>query len=139
MKNVYVIGVFDLFHFGHVELLRRAKELGDRLIVAINGDEMVASYKRRPFLSEQDRLKVVKACRYVDDAFIIHEYDNKEYIKKYDIDIIVHGDDWDGEGYLKQIRVTPEFLEEHHVSMVYLPYTKGISTSELVEKIKASK
>ena len=130
MKNVYVIGVFDLFHFGHVELLRRAKELGDRLIVAINGDEMVASYKRRPFLSEQDRLEVVKACRYVDDAFIIHEYD---------IDIIVHGDDWDGEGYLKQIRVTPEFLEEHHVSMVYLPYTKGISTSELVEKIKASK
>ena len=114
MKNVYVIGVFDLFHFGHVELLR-------------------------PFLSEQDRLEVVKACRYVDDAFIIHEYDNKEYIKKYDIDIIVHGDDWDGEGYLKQIRVTPEFLEEHHVSMVYLPYTKGISTSELVEKIKASK
>ena len=113
MKNVYVIGVFDLFHFGHVELLRRAKELGDRLIVAINGDEMVASYKRRPFLSEQDRLEVVKACRYVDD--------------------------WDGEGYLKQIRVTPEFLEEHHVSMVYLPYTKGISTSELVEKIKASK
>ena len=83
MKNVYVIGVFDLFHFGHVELLRRAKELGDRLIVAINGDEMVASYKRRPFLSEQDRLEVVKACRYVDDAFIIHEYDNKEYIKKY--------------------------------------------------------
>lgn len=60
MKNVYVIGVFDLFHFGHVELLRRAKELGDRLIVAINGDEMVASYKRRPFLSEQDRLEVVK-------------------------------------------------------------------------------
>lgn len=68
MKNVYVIGVFDLFHFGHVELLRRAKELGDRLIVAINGDEMVASYKRRPFLSERDRLEVVKACRYVDEV-----------------------------------------------------------------------
>ena len=49
MKNVYVIGVFDLFHFGHVELLRRARALGDRLIVAINGDDMVASYKRRPF------------------------------------------------------------------------------------------
>ena len=133
MKNVYVIGVFDLFHFGHVELLRRARALGDRLIVAINGDDMV------PFLSEHDRLEVVKACRYVDEAFIIREYDNKEYIKKYGINVIVHGDDWDGEGYLKQIRVTPEFLEEHHVEMVYLPYTKGISTSELVEKIRSTK
>ena len=139
MKNVYVIGVFDLFHFGHVELLRRARALGDRLIVAINGDDMVACYKRRPFLSEHDRLEVVKACRYVDEAFIIREYDNKEYIKKYGINVIVHGDDWDGEGYLKQIRVTPEFLEEHHVEMVYLPYTKGISTSELVEKIRSTK
>ena len=73
------------------------------------------------------------------DATTANEKIYKEYIKKYDIDIIVHGDDWDGEGYFKQIRVTPEFLEEHHVSMVYLPYTKGISTSELVEKIKASK
>lgn len=65
-------------------------------------------------------------------------YDNKEYIKKYDIDIIVHGDDWDGEGYWNRF-VSPGRANKHHVSMVYLPYTKGISTSELVEKIKSIK
>lgn len=139
MQNiVYVIGVFDLFHTGHIELLRRAKDLGDKLIVAINGDEMVASYKRRPYLSEQDRLAVIEACRYVDEAFIIREYDNKEYIKKYKINQIVHGDDWEENSYMEQIRVTPEFLKEHNCELVLLPYTEGISTSELIERIKKS-
>ena len=66
-KIVYVIGVFDLFHSGHVRLLQRAKALGDKLIVAINGDEMVAQYKRRPYLNEEERLEVVQSCRYVDE------------------------------------------------------------------------
>ena len=138
MKNIYVIGVFDLFHTGHVELLRRSKELGDKLIVAINGDEMVALYKRRPYLNEKDRLAVVKACRYVDDAFIIEEYDNKEYLKRYNIDVIVHGDDWDADSYMKQIRVSKDFLNENNIALEFLPYTQGISTSELIHKIKES-
>jgi glycerol-3-phosphate cytidylyltransferase len=135
-KNVYVIGVFDLFHRGHVELLRRAKELGNKLIVAVNGDELVAKYKRRPFVSQENRLAVIVACKYVDDAFIIEEYDNKEALIKYGIDIIVHGDDWVGSSYLEQICVTQEFMDTHHIELVYLPYTKGISTSELVENIR---
>src|SRR5699024_114651 len=105
-ETVYVIGVFDLFHTGHVELLRRARALGDELIVAINGDEMVASYKRRPYLSEQDRMAVVGACKYVDDVFVIRQYDNKKVIEKYGINKIVHGDDWEAESYMEQIRVT---------------------------------
>jgi glycerol-3-phosphate cytidylyltransferase len=137
-KNIYVIGVFDLFHKGHVELLRRARALGDKLIVAINGDEMVASYKRRPFFSETDRLALVTACRYVDEAFIIREYDNKEYIKKYRIDLIVHGDDWVKESYMEQIKVDEEFLVTHKVVLHLLPYTNGISTSALIKKIKES-
>jgi len=135
-KNVYVIGVFDLFHRGHVELLRRSKELGDRLIVAINGDDMVASYKRKPYYHEEDRLAILKACRYVDEAFIVHDYDNKAYIEHYEIDAIVHGDDWEPESYKKQIRVTDEYLKERGVSLVLLPYTKGISTSQLLELIR---
>lgn len=136
--TVYVIGVFDLFHTGHVELLRRAKELGDKLIVAINGDEMVASYKRRPYFNEEDRQTIVKSCKYVDVVFIIRQYDNKDIIKKYAISKIVHGDDWGTDSYMEQIRVTPEFLEQNNCKLVLLPYTKGISTSELIKRIKES-
>jgi len=136
MKTIYVIGVFDLFHTGHVELLRRSKEMGDKLIVAINGDDMVALYKRKPYLNEDERLAVVKACRYVDDAFIIKEYDNKKYLKQYNIDVIVHGDDWDADSYMEQIRVTKDFLIENNITIEFLPYTRGISTSELIRKIK---
>ena len=138
MINVYVIGVFDLFHTGHVELLRRSKELGNRLVVAINGDDMVSDYKRRPFMSENDRLKIVKSCRYVDEAFIVKGFDNKELLKEYKISKIVHGDDWERESYLKQIRVDKSFLEEHNIEMVFLPYTEGISTGELIKQIKDS-
>jgi len=135
-KIVYVIGVFDLFHSGHVRLLQRAKALGDKLIVAINGDDMVAQYKRRPYLNEEERLEVVQSCRYVDEAFIIREFDNKEHIIKHGINIIVHGDDWKGDSYLQQIRVTPEFVKEHNVELKFLPYTNGISTSDLINRIK---
>jgi glycerol-3-phosphate cytidylyltransferase len=137
-KNIYVIGVFDLFHKGHVELLKRARALGDKLIVAINGDEMVASYKRKPFFSEVDRLALIEACRYVDEAFIIKEYDNKAYIQKYGIDIIVHGDDWAKESYMKQIKVDEEFMAANKVALYLLPYTNGISTSDLIKQIKES-
>lgn len=137
-KVVYVIGVFDLFHVGHVELLRRAKALGDKLVVAINGDKMVGKYKRTPFLCEEERLALVKACRYVDEAFIIKGFDNKEAVLKYKVNVIVHGDDWIGESYLKQICLMPEFIEEHRISLQFLPYTKGVSTSDLIRRIKNS-
>lgn len=138
-KNVYVIGVFDLFHRGHVELLRRSKELGEKLIVAINSDHFVSLYKRPPVFSENDRLEIVKACRYVDECFISNTYDNKPFIEKYDIDAIVHGDDWERSSYLKQIVVTEEYLAERNIDLVLLPYTKGVSSSELLKKIKESK
>lgn len=134
---VYVIGVFDLFHRGHVELLRKSKALGDKLIVAINGDEMVASYKRKPYINENDRLSVVEACKYVDEVFIIRQYDNKEIIKKHKITKIVHGDDWEKESYMNQIRVDENFLKNNNCELVLLPYTQGISTSTLIEEIKS--
>ena len=138
MINVYVIGVFDLFHTGHIELLKRSKELGDKLIVAINGDDMVSKYKRKPYMDEKDRLKIIESCRYVDEAFIIREFDNKESLIRYNVSKIVHGDDWERASYLKQIRVDEDFLREHNIEMVFLPYTSGISTGELIKKIKES-
>jgi len=135
--TVYVIGVFDLFHRGHVELLRRARALGRRLVVAVNDDEMVGSYKRRPVVQETDRLAVVAACRYVDEAFLIGTYDNKPQLLKYKVSAIVHGDDWDRASYLRQIRVTEDFLAEHGIEMVFLKATEGISTTGLIETMRA--
>src|SRR5699024_8709568 len=121
-----------------VELLRRARALGDELMVAINGDEMVGSYKRRPYLSEQDRMAVVGACKYVDDVCVIRQYDNRDVSEKYGINKRVNGDNSKADYYMEQIRVTTEFLDAHHCELVLLPYTKGISTSTLIQKIKES-
>jgi len=137
-KNVYVIGVFDLFHRGHLELLKKAKKLGDRLIVAINGDDMVSKYKRKPIFNEEDRLAIISSLRLVDEAFIIRIFDNKKVMIDRKVDIIVHGTDWDRDSYLKQIRVTESFLDENEISLELVPYTNGISTSDLVSTIKNS-
>jgi glycerol-3-phosphate cytidylyltransferase len=135
-KNVYVIGVFDLFHRGHIEFLKKAKSLGHRMIVAINGDDMVASYKRKPFYSEADRLEIIKSLKFVDEAFIIRDYDNKVYIEQYGIDAIVHGNDWERNSYLQQIRVTDEYLKKRNTDLVLVPYTAGVSTSQIIKQIK---
>jgi len=132
---VYVVGVFDLFHRGHVELLRRAKTLGDGLVVAVNGDALTSQYKRPPLMREGDRLEIVRACRFVDEAFIINDFDNKPHILKYGIKKIVHGDDWTGDSYLEQIRLTPAFVAENGIELVFLPYWRGISTSDLIQAI----
>ncbi len=137
-KNVYVIGVFDLFHRGHLELLKKAKKLGDRLIVAINGDDMVSKYKRKPIFNEEDRLAIISSLRLVDEAFIIRIFDNKKVMIDRKVDIIVHGTDWDRDSYLKQIRVTESFLDENEISLELVSYTNGISTSDLVSTIKNS-
>jgi len=138
-KVVYAVGVFDLFHRGHLSFLKKAKKLGDKLIVAVNGDELVGKYKRKPFFNEKDRLEIIKALKIVDKAFIIKEFDNKPYLKKYKVDIIVHGDDWDEESYMEQIRVDKKFLKENRIELVFVPYTKGISTSELIRRIRECK
>lgn len=134
-RNIYVIGVFDVFHRGHVEFLKKAKALGERLIIAVNGDRLVSEYKRKPIMSEQDRLEIIKNCKLVDDAFLITEYDNKPFIEKYDVNIIVHGSDWERESYLKQIHVTEEYLSDRGVELVFVPYTSGISTSGLIRQM----
>lgn len=129
---VYVIGVFDLFHRGHVELLRKAKTLGDSLIVAVNGDELTSSYKRRPIMPEEDRLEIVKALRFVDHAFVTNDYDHRALVLEHKVNKIVHGDDWTGVSYLEQIRLSAEFVAEHRIEMVYVPYWRGISTSAIL-------
>ncbi len=134
--TVYVIGVFDLFHRGHLSFLERARACGERLVVAINGDDMVASYKRRPIHSEEDRLAIVGALRCVDHAFVIRDYDNRRAMLEHEVDIVVHGDDWEARSYMEQIRVSERFLERHGIELRFIPYTEGISTSAILERIR---
>lgn len=135
-ETVYAIGVFDLFHRGHLAFLERARALGDRLVVAINGDDMVASYKRRPVHSEEDRLAIVSALRCVDHAFVIRDYDNRRAMLEHEVDVVVHGDDWEADSYMEQIRVTPRFLARHGIQLRFVSYTAGVSTSEILERIR---
>jgi len=133
--NVLIVGVFDLFHRGHLEFLNEGKEFGDTLYVLINGDSFTEKYKRRPIYSEQDRLAIVSGLSCVDFVEITNSADIKPYLKKYQIDTIVHGDDWNHASYLKQICVTEEYLKEQDIKIKYTRYYSGISTSEIIKKI----
>ena len=131
MKRIYVDIVGDLFHLGHVSLFKKARGLGDYLIVGVHSDEDVAFYKRRPVLSLEERSKVIKSCRYVDEVIesaplVITE----EFINEHNISYVVHGDD-----------VSDEVKRQHKIPyslgiVKYVPYTPGISTTEIIERIK---
>jgi cytidyltransferase-like protein len=131
-ETILVVGVFDVFHAGHVKLLERARALGDRLVVVINGDALTTRYKRRPIMSERDRRDVVAACRYVDAAEISNDFSVRTTILRHGVTKIVHGDDWAVESYKRQIRCDDAFLAATGVELVMLPYTAGVSTSDII-------
>jgi len=133
--RVYVDMVGDLFHYGHVKMLKQAKSMGDELIVGINSDKDVASYKRVPYLTMKERMKSAKGCRYVDEVIgNVPLKVTKEFIKKHNIDLVIHGDDW-----------PVEMLNDYYKDAIELgkfktvPYTKGISTSDIIRRVQARK
>ena len=122
MKTVITYGTFDLFHVGHLNLLRRAKELGDYLIVAVSSDEFNLGK-----IKDTDRMKIVEAIKYVDKVIPETSWEQKiEDVKKYNVDVFVMGDDWKGKF---------DFLKDY-CEVVYLPRTEGISTTQLKEELK---
>lgn len=127
MTTVLTYGTFDLFHIGHVQLLRRASKFGDRLVVGVSTDEFNASKGKRSVMPYTDRASIVRAMRYVDKVIPEHDWDQKvEDIRKNDVDIFVMGDDWRGKF---------DHLSEH-CEVKYLPRTSGISTTELKQALK---
>jgi glycerol-3-phosphate cytidylyltransferase len=134
-EAVFVSGVFDLFHRGHVELLRRAAAMGDRLYVGVNSDDMVAKYKRHPVFSEDDRLAIVKALAFVTDAVIYDAFDLKPMVERFRPAYMVHGDEWPRESYLKQICMTEEDLVRYGVQLVFLPYWQATSTTSIMANV----
>ncbi|NUU95865.1 glycerol-3-phosphate cytidiltransferase [Marinitoga sp. 1135] len=122
MKTVITYGTFDLFHIGHLKLLQRAKELGDRLIVAVSTDEFNAIKGKKSIIPYDQRAEIVKNIKCVDMVIPEKNWEQKiEDIKKYNVDIFVMGEDWKGKF---------DFLKEY-CEVVYLPRTEGISSTEI--------
>lgn len=125
-KVILTYGTFDLFHIGHVNLLKRLKGLGDYLYVGISSDEFNSLKGKKSFFSYEERSEIVKSCKYVDMVFPEKNWEQKvSDIKKYDVTIFAMGDDWRGKF---------DFLKEY-CEVVYLPRTKDISTTEIKEKL----
>lgn len=128
LKKVITFGTFDVFHVGHVNILERAKAMGDYLIVGISSDELNFSKKgRNPIYSIADRLKIISSLRFVDEVFVEESLELKaQYIKDFDADVLVMGDDWkDKFDIYKDI-----------CDVVYLERTPSISTTEIIEVVR---
>lgn len=127
MKTIITYGTFDLFHIGHLRLLERLKEMGDKLIVAVSTDEFNALKGKKTVIPYADRAKIVENIKAVDLVIPEINWEQKTTdVQKYGVDIFAMGDDWQGKF---------DFLKEH-CEVVYLPRTEGISSSELKEKLK---
>ncbi len=129
MKRVITYGTFDLLHYGHINLLRRAKALGDYLIVALSTDEFNLNQKNKVcYFSYEQRKQLLEAVRYVDLVIPEENWEQKRTdIHEYHIDIFVIGDDWTGKF---------DFLRDEGAEVVYLPRTPEISTTQIKKDLK---
>jgi len=125
--TVITFGTFDVFHVGHVRMLNRSAELGDRLVVGVSSDNLNFSKKgRNPVFSQEERLEIVANVKTVDEVFIEESLEQKrDYVLAHKADILVMGDDWQGKfDYLNDI-----------CRVVYLPRTPSVSTTAIIEHI----
>lgn len=132
-RRVYVDMVGDLFHPGHVALVRAARDLGDHLVVGVLSDETAASYKRRPIMTMGERVAVIEACRYVDEV-IPNAPDRltHAFLDQHDLALVVHGDDLDAAGAAE---VYGPAVATGRLRLV--PRTEGVSTTELIARVHA--
>jgi len=127
MKKVITYGTFDMLHYGHINLLRRAKELGDYLVVVLSTDEFNWNMKQKKcYFTYEERKMVLEAIKYVDEVLPENNWEQKVTdVQENDIDVFVMGDDWEGKF---------DFLKEY-CEVVYLPRTEGISTTQIKDDL----
>lgn len=130
-KVGYTTGVFDLFHIGHLNILKKAKEQCEYLIVGVSTDENVLSYKKKtPVIPFEERIAIVEALKYVDEAVPQTHMDKFKAWEKIKFEAIFHGDDWKGSAMYSEIE---HKFSEVGVDMVYFPYTQGTSSTILAD------
>lgn len=136
MKKYYIgytAGAFDMFHIGHLNLLKQAKEYCDILIVGVNSDELIMRYKnKKTVINEDQRVDIVSSVRYVNKAAVVDTLDKVDALKKFKFDVLFIGDDWKGNPRWEE---TEKEMKKYGVDVIYLSRTKGISSTELREKL----
>ncbi|MBR6134621.1 adenylyltransferase/cytidyltransferase family protein [Candidatus Saccharibacteria bacterium] len=129
----YTAGVYDLFHMGHLNLLRNAKGLCDKLIVGVTVDELVKYKGKEAFIPFTERAEIVRACRYVDSVVSQEDMDKITMCKKLGATLLFVGDDWYGTDKWKAYE---KEAEENGIKIIYFPYTKSISSTKIREALK---
>jgi glycerol-3-phosphate cytidylyltransferase len=138
--HLYTGGTFDLFHAGHVNFLKRCKDMvqySGLVTVSLNTDEFIERYKGKPpVCSYAQRAQVLTSCRFVDRV-IPNEggEDSKEAILKVKPTYLAIGSDWATKDYYKQMGFTQDWLDSYGIALVYIPYTKGVSSSEIKTRL----
>ena len=132
-KIGYTTGVFDMFHVGHLNILRRAKEQCDYLIVGVSTDELVKTYKNKtPIIPFKERMEIIEAIKYVDKVVPQLNMDKFSAWEKLKFNAIFHGDDWKNSNLYNECE---KKLSNVGVDVVFLPHTDGISSTILCEKL----
>lgn len=128
----YTTGVYDLFHIGHLNLLKNAKGMCDKLIVGVTVDELVMYKGKRAMIPFEDRIEIIRSIKYVDAAVPQYDMDKLSACKKLGAQILFVGDDWYGSN--KWLQYEAEFAEAG-IKIVYFPYTKGVSSTRINEAL----
>ena len=127
----YTTGVFDMFHIGHLNLLRNAKEQCEKLIVGVSTDEVVKVYKnKQPIIPFNERIEIVKSIRYIDEVVSQTSMDKMEAWKRLHFDVLFHGTDWKNTNMYN--RIVEEF-KDINVDVVFLQHTEGVSSTLLAD------
>ena len=132
MKTVLTYGTYDLLHYGHIRLLKRAKELGDKLIVAVSSDEFNAIKGKKSYYDYETRKGMLEAIKYVDEVIPENTWEQKiDDVIKYNVDVVVMGSDWENNKNFEKLRP--------YCDVVYLDRTEGISTTKIKNDLGVAK
>lgn len=130
----YTTGVYDLFHIGHLNLLKNAKGMCDKLVVGVTVDELVSYKGKQAMIPFEDRIEIVRSCQYVDAAVPQYDMDKLAACKKLGATVLFVGDDWYG---TEKWRKYEEDFAREGIRIVYFPYTKGISSTKITAALSA--
>jgi len=133
-KIGYTQGVYDMFHIGHLNLINHAKELCDYLIVGVNSDRLVQSYKNKsPVISEDERVMIVSNIKAVDKSLLVDTLDKVKLSEEIEFNVVFIGDDWKGSARWEKASLD---LAQKGIDVVFLPHTDGISSTILKDEFQ---